>query len=266
MKILPGWIGLMALVTGFLLTTPYLSRVVAQDQETSAPESPAPVDEGIDPHADWILRQMGEYLANAPEFRFRVEITYDQVSFTGQKILFGGRAEVSLQRPNRLHGYYEGDLRHSHGIFADRSFTYYDVAKNLYARMEVPAALDAALDKAFDAVGFSTPLADFLYADPYQTLIENARSGYVVGIHPVDGTPCHHLAFSQESIDWQIWIEDGPRPVPRRLVITQKNDYGAPEYRARFVEWDFQPRLASAHFEFYPPAEAAEMEFLPPEK
>ncbi len=63
MKILPGWIGLMALVTGFLLTTPYLSRVVAQDQETSAPESPAPVDEGIDPHADWILRQMGEYLA-----------------------------------------------------------------------------------------------------------------------------------------------------------------------------------------------------------
>ncbi len=254
--------GLVALATGFLLATLCLPKATAQSQEAGT----SPVDGTIDPQADRLLRQMGKYLASAEEFRFQVEVAYERVRSDGQKILLGGRAEGSLQRPNRMHAYYEGDRRHSHAIFADGSFTYFDVAKNLYAQMEVPADLDDALDAAFDAAGFSTPAADFLYADPYRTLIENAQSGFVVGPHPVGGTPCHHLAFSNEAIDWQIWIEDGPRPVPRRLVITHKNDFGAPVFIATFVEWDFQPRLASSHFEFHPPAEADEMEFLPVEK
>ena len=70
------------------------------------------------------------------------------------------------------------------------------------------------------------------------------------------------MTFSQEAIDWQIWIEDGPRPVPRMLVITYKDDLAAPQYVARFVEWDFQPRLSNAHFEFHPPPGSAEMGFL----
>ncbi len=252
----------VALVTGFLLATLYFPMAAVQDQEADTPQSPVAVEERIDTEADRILRQMGEYLANAQEFRIRVDISYDRVKNTGQKILFGGRAEGSLQRPNYFHAYYEGDRRHSHSIWADGSFTYYDVARNLYAQMEVPVELDAAFDAAFDLAGFSTPVADFLYADPYRTLIEHARSGYVVGKHLVDGTPSHHLAFTNEEIDWQIWIEDGPRPVPRRLVITYKNVLEAPQFIANFVEWDFQPRLSSAHFEFHPPAESAEMEFL----
>ncbi len=262
MKTLTKLFGPVALAAGFLLATLCIPAAAAKDQEADTPQSPVSLEGRIETQADRILRQMGEYLASAQEFRFRVDISYDRVSNTGQKILLGGRAEASLQRPNRLHAYYEGDRRHSHAIWADGSFTYYDVARNLYARMEVPAELDAALDAAFDIAGFSTPVADFLYAEPYRTLIENARSGHVVGSHPVDGTPCHHLAFTNEVIDWQIWIEDGPRPVPRRLVITYKNDLEAPQFVANFAEWDFQPRLSSAHFEFHPPAESAEMEFL----
>ena len=262
MKTLTKLFGPVALATGFLLATLCIPEAAAKDQEADTPQSPVSLEGRIETQADRILRQMGEYLASAQEFRFRADITYDRVRNSGQKILLGGRAEASLQRPNRLHAYYEGDRRHSHAIWADGSFTYYDVARNLYARMEVPAELDLALDAAFDVVGFSAPVADLFYADPYRTLIENARSGYVVGNHPVAGTPCHHLAFTNEAIDWQIWIEDGPRPVPRRLIITYKNDFKAPQYVVNFPEWDFQPRVSSAYFEFNPPAESAEMEFL----
>jgi hypothetical protein len=73
---------------------------------------------------------------------------------------------------------------------------------------------------------------------------------------------CHHLAFSQETIDWQIWIEDGPRPVPRKLVITYKTEPGSPQYVARLSGWNFQPRFSKHFFTFEAPAGAGEMEFL----
>ena len=250
-RIIHNW---AAMPVGLLLALLSIPTVAGQEVEA---------DGIIQPRADRILRQMGEYLGTADEFRFQVEITYDSVRSTGQKILLGGRADASLQRPNRFHAYYEGDRRHSHAIFSNGTFTYFDVTKNLYSRMKIPADLDDALDMVFDSVGISAPAADFLYADPYLTLIENARSGYVVGRHPVGGTPCHHLAFTHDAIDWQIWIEDGPRPVPRRLVITYKDEFGEPQVTTTFVEWDFQPRLSSSHFEFDPPADSAEIEFLP---
>ena len=85
----------------------------------------------------------------------------------------------------------------------------------------------------------------------------------MAGLHRVDGVPCHHLAFAQETIDWQIWIDAGPRPVPRKLLIHHKDERGAPKYSARLSGWDFHPRLSDGFFEFHPPDGAAEVEFLP---
>ena len=122
--------------------------------------------------------------------------------------------------------------------------------------------IDGAVDRAFELYGFSVPIADLVYADPYRTLMENVETGFVVGRHAVDGVLCDHLAFSQESIDWQIWIEDGPRPVPRKLVITYKTEPGSLQYIARFSNWEFQPRFSKHYFEFDRPAGSGEIEFM----
>ncbi len=217
----------------------------------------------VEPTADRILREMGEYLRTAREFTFHADISYDEVLETGQKVQYGGRSDVAVRRPDRLHAVHRGDERKRRVIFDGRTFTIYNVDMNLYSVTEVPPEIDAAIDLVFEKYGFTVPIADLIYADPYQTLIENVQSGFVVGRHAVDGTPCHHLAFSQEVIDWQIWIEDGPRPVPRKLVITYKEEPGSPQYTARLSGWDFQPRLSEHYFEFHPPAGADEIEFLP---
>ncbi len=217
----------------------------------------------VQPTADRLLREMGEYLRTAREFTFRADISYDEVLETGQKVQYGGRSDVAVHRPDRLHAVHRGDERKRRVIFDGRTFTIYNVDMNLYSVTEVPSEIDAAIDLVFEKYGFTVPIADLIYADPYQTLIENVQAGFVVGRHAVDGTPCHHLAFSQEVIDWQIWIEDGPRPVPRKLVITYKEEPGSPQYTARLSGWDFQPRLSEHYFEFHPPAGADEIEFLP---
>src|SRR5262249_33215253 len=74
------------------------------------------------------------------------------------------------------------------------------------------------------------------------------------GLAPALGFTCHHLAFTQDNIDWQVWIQDGPQPVIRKFVITHKNEEGAPQFTALIREWNFTSRIADSSFVFYPPA------------
>ena len=212
--------------------------------------------------ADQILREMGEYLASAEEFGFEADIVYDTETAEGQTLQYGGVAQIAVRRPDRLHVEFDGDERQTRVVLDGQTFTVYDARANVYATTEVPSGIDAAVDRAFEHYGFSIPIADLVYSDPYQTLIESVESGFVVGRHAVDGVLCHHLAFSQETIDWQIWIEDGPRPLPRKLVITYKSEPGSPQYVARLSSWDFQPRFSKHYFEFDAPAGSGEIEFL----
>lgn len=64
------------------------------------------------------------------------------------------------------------------------------------------------------------PAGDFIAEDAHRRLMAAATSGFVVGKSVIDGVRCDHLAFRGPDIDWQIWIEDGDRPLPRKYVIT----------------------------------------------
>jgi hypothetical protein len=221
---------------------------------------------GVGAQADRMLREMSEYLRTAGEFTFHADISYDSVLTSGEKIQYGGASDIAVRRPNRLHVETRGDELQRRIFFDGRTITLYDVAVGVYAVTAVPAEIDKAVDHLFEKHGFSVPVADLVYADPYAILTENVQSGSLVGRHAVDGVPCYHLAFSQETIDWQIWIEDGPRPVPRKLVITYKNEPGSPQYAARLSGWNFQPRLSDHYFQFHAPAGASEIEFLSPKQ
>ncbi|MHC4106465.1 MAG: DUF2092 domain-containing protein [Planctomycetota bacterium] len=244
------------------------SAVVAQDTQPALDdvESVAPVRVGVEAAADRLLREMGEYLASVDAFSFRADVTEDSVLATGQKIQLGGRTEVTVQRPGRLHAHFQGDERHTRSIIGGGLCTIHDVAANVYAVTEVPDNLGDAIDRIFQKYGFTVPIADLVYDDPFEVLMQNVDYGFLVGRHTVDGTLCHHLAFTQEVIDWQIWIEDGPRPVPRKLLITYKNEPGSPQYTARLSEWRFEPHLSKGYFEFDPPPGADRIEFLPIEE
>ncbi len=217
---------------------------------------------GVESQADRILREMSAYLSAATAFTFHADVTHDNVVDDSQMIQYGGTAEVAVRRPDRLRAEYRGDERRSSAVIDGRTATIHDLAMNVYSVTEVPAGLDAAVDHLFEKYGFTVPITDFVYADPYDALTGFVDSGFWVGLSLVDGTRCHHLAFSQETIDWQIWIEDSPRPVPRKLVITYKDEPGAPQYTARLSRWDLQPRLSNHYFEFHPPIGADEIEFM----
>ena len=223
-------------------------------------KDPAP---GVEAQADRILREMSEYLSSVKQFTLHADIVSDRVVSSGETIEFGGTAEVAVHRPNRLRVEYRGQERQSRVVFDGRTLTLHKQDVNLYAQVKMASDIDGALDRMFEEFGFSVPVADLVYKDPYSTLTGGVETGYRVGLREIDGVPCHHLVFTQENIDWQIWIEDGPRPLPRKLLINYKSEPGSPRYAARLSDWDLQPRLSDAYFRFHPPAGASEIDFLP---
>ena len=206
---------------------------------------------------------MSEYVAAAEQFTVRADVSTDTVLRSGQWVTAGGRSHVAAQRPDKLRAEHHGSERQRLSLLNNGRFTVYDIARNVYAVADVPTPIDDALDHIVETLGFSYPLADLLSADPYRALIANVETGFVVGHYAVDGVPSHHLAFSQELVDWEVWVEDGPRPVPRQVVITYKDEEGAPGYRVRLSQWDFSPEFSNHYFEFHPPPDSHEIEFLP---
>jgi hypothetical protein len=215
-----------------------------------------------EPEADRIMRAMGAYLQSAEEFSFHADVSYDESLSTGEKVKYGSKNDVSVQRPNRLLVSSNGDEFQRKVFYNGETMTLFDVQKNLYASSKVPGKLDDALDLMFEKFGFVVPVADFVYADPYAVFTENVDYGSVVGEHACGEKRCHHLLFTQESIDWQIWIETGPRPLPRRLVITYKEELDSHQYEAWLSRWNFQPQASQQAFNFHPPNGANRIEFL----
>jgi hypothetical protein len=247
-------------------TTFYLAAFLGVLLVVGSAWTAQPGTHGVEQHADRILREMGDYLRTADGYTFRADITNDEV-VDDQMIQIGGVARISLKRgPDRLNVDYRGDDMRRRIVFDGKTVTMHNQSRNVYAVTEAPPDVDGALDRLFEVFGSSVPIADLLYADAYRTLIENAETGYLVGQHLVNDVLCHHLAFSQETIDWQIWIEVGPRPVPRKMVITYRDEPGSPQYSSELSEWNFTPRLSEHYFTFRPPEGAEEIEFLPPQE
>ena len=222
-----------------------------------------PVKRGIDPAADRILRDMSEYIAGVETFTFSLEVAEDVLLPHGQMIQYGGVSQVAVQRPGSLHGRFRGEERRSNVVIHDGRCTLHNLEANIYAVTEVPRLLDDAIDRIIEQYGLNVPAADIVSRNPYASVIGSVEYGYVVGRASIDGVECHHLAFAQEAIDWQVWIQAGPKPLLRKLVITYKDEPGWPQYTARIFQWNLSPRLSKRYFEYEPPADADKVDFLP---
>ena len=224
------------------------TAVVAHAAAKDAPAAPAaqPGKPIIDPRADKLLKAMSDYLAAEKQFSVRAEVDFDDVLPTGQKVQYSAVQDIAVRRPDRAYVEYVGDLG-SHRLWYDGSkITVLDGVDNVYASAPMPAKLDAALDQLISKHGFSPPLADLLYANPYDLMHRGIQFGLYLGAANVDGVRCHHLAFVDKSVDWQIWIEDGLEIVPRKLVITYKSVPSSPQFQALLSGWDFATRPADA--------------------
>jgi hypothetical protein len=224
------------------------------DAQPAAPSpSPTPAARVVEARADQELKRMSEFLARATRFALEAEETFDEIPDGELRRQLTNVRRVAVERPNHVAADATGDTLNRASWYDGRTMTVLDKEHNVYATIEVPETIDATLDKLQDEYGVVLPLADLLYADPYAVLTEGVTYGRYLGIHQAAGVACHHLAFSQETIEWQIWIDAGKLPLPRKLVITYVHEPGEPQYSATIRRWTLDGKVPEGLFTFEAP-------------
>ncbi|HEY7156350.1 MAG TPA: DUF2092 domain-containing protein [Gemmataceae bacterium] len=224
----------------------------------------------IEPRADEILKKTCACLADLKQFGLKVEETFDQMSEAGQKLQFTNRRKVLVRRPGHLMADSDGDTTKRLFYYDGKTITLFDPVAKTYATLEAPATLDAMFDFLNENLGFSIPTSDLIYSDPYKVLTERVEEGDYIGLHEVGGKKCHHLAFRQRGMDWQLWVDAGDKPLPLKFLITYRRLPGEPQF-ATVLTWDESAKIADDAFTFKPPADAKKIEFVtkktpPPDK
>lgn len=210
----------------------------------------------IAPRADAVLRNACQYLAEAPFFGLSAEIWREHVVESGQRIEFSRTIQLEVKRPNRFHVEIDAP-RSQRGFWYDgKDLTILDRRRNLFSTTGMPDTIDATVDASQDQFGIDLPLIDLALSDPYHNAMAQVQGATYYGPAPVMGYSCHHLAFTQDNIDWQVWIQDGPQPFIRKFVITHKNEPGMPQFGALITQWNMTDRIAESDFVFAPPTGA----------
>jgi hypothetical protein len=216
----------------------------------------------IEPKALEVLKQMCDYLKNLQQFSVQAEVTEDVLLTSGQRIQYARSVEASVRRPDRFRAESVGDTDDRQLIYDGKTITLLDRGKNFYTTIAAPPEIDAALEHATQAFNLRAPLADLIYTKAYEYLTEGVVSGFYVGLSKVQGVPCHHLAFKQKDIDWQIWIENSSTPVPRKFLITDKTAQGL-QFTAVLTKWNTSPQFEEGLFTFVAPEKAEKIDILP---
>ena len=206
---------------------------------------------------------MGQCLAAAKSVTFDSHAISDELMPDGQKLQYARNQKVQLRRPDKLVADVVGDKEDLQFRYDGKTVTLYNPRNNSWGSTDAPASIDQTLDMLAQKYGMAIALADLVFADPYKCLIENVRTGQYLGTGYVLDTKCHHLAFRQAAVDWQIWIEDGDKPLPRKVVITFKESPAHPQYTAFLSNWNLSAELPDSAFTFTPPADSKKVEFSP---
>ena len=209
----------------------------------------------IDPDAMGALNKMGAYLRTLKAFQVDSEVTNDDVLDDGE-IITDSRTNTLLSvSPNLLRAELKSDDKDVFLFYDGKNFTVYAKLANYYATVPAPATTGQLVDKVYNDYGIEIPLVDLFKWGTDNSTIGRITSAFDAGPSTVQGITCEHYAFRQEGLDWQIWIQLGDYPLPRKYVIRTLTDDARPQHTSNLV-WNLAPSYNEAAFTFDPPAGA----------
>ena len=217
---------------------------------------------GIQPEAEKLLQRMGDYLASRQQFAVNTENSIEVVLKSGQKVQFDGPATAIVSRPNKMRAHRKNDLANQEFLYDGNTLTLYSPKEKLYAAVSAAGTLEEMLDFAREKLDIVAPASEFLYKNAADKMLKEATAGFVVGQRVVAGVKCTQLAFRGDEVDWQVWVEDGAKPLPRKFILTSKKVAGEPQMTVLVKSWDLAPKIAKGEFTFTPPKDVKKIDFL----
>jgi len=201
-----------------------------------------------------MVQQMSQRFAQAQAFTTQSRETRERVKADGTKVAQTFTRTATVKRPNRLYSKTSGDVDNE--VFYDGvGLTFVGHKDKIFAQALMPETLDATLDALAARYGVVMSVADLAYADPSKALLTPTTTGGWVEREDVDGKRCHHLAFVDEGVNWDLWLPVEGEPLPVRMRVVRTGRKGQPATDTHFTAWNLQPTVDAAAFDPKVPAD-----------
>jgi hypothetical protein len=205
-----------------------------------------------------LLKAMSDHLASQKSLSAKFDSDIEVVTPELQKIQFTSSGEMKMNRPDKLRIRRTGGYADVELVYDGKTVSLYGNNAKSYVQSDLAGTIDQMIDTLQSRSGAGLPGADLLLSNSYDQLMANVIEGQHIGQGVVDGVECEHLAFRGPETDWQIWIEPGAKPLPRKWVITSKTVTGAPQYTLKIRDWKTDAN-ADGDFAFKAPADATKV-------
>jgi hypothetical protein len=207
-----------------------------------------------------ILKRMSDYLASQKSISLSYDSDIEVITSDIQKIQFASSGQVLLSRPDKLRATRTGGYTDVEFVFDGKTASVLGKNVNAFAQLDAPGSTEQLVDKLRNEYSIALPGADLLGSNAFDTLSADVTRANHIGRGVVDGFECEHLAFRNDDTDWQLWVQVGDAPIPRKFVITSKTETAAPQYTLIIREWKSDIKSSADAFVFQAPAGATKLD------
>lgn len=195
------------------------------------------VAQAAEPDPLMLLKKMTDYVSSQTSISAEIDTDIEVITPQLQKLQFASSSRLQLSRPDKLRverrgGYADIDL-----VFDGKALTVNDKHTKTYAQIDAPGSTDQLIERLRAEFSLDAPGADLLMTNTFEILTDDIVDAKYIGEGVIGGVDCDHLAIRDHETDWQIWIERGENPIPRKYVITSKTVAGAPQYTLVIRNW-----------------------------
>jgi hypothetical protein len=202
-----------------------------------------------------IVREMSDLLEESSAFTVSTNEVHERVRRSGEVDTLRFSREMTVRRPDRAWFHFQAPDRELEAWYEGDSLTLASAGRKVWAQVPMPPTLDEAMDFVAAEYGVPVPMADLVYSSPYVALITESTQGGWVGVEEIGEQSCDHLAFQEETVDWEIWVPQDGQPLPCQLRITYKHLPAEPKSTITFHDWDLDPQIDEGRFTANVPAD-----------
>jgi len=222
----------------------------------------APAAGAVDPAAVQALKDMGAHLQSLKRFGVETRVSGERVLADGQKLQRTASAKLIVERPDKIRAVMRTATTEREIIYDGKAITLYTPVQKYYSTLEVTGTIHELVQKLQEEYAIEMPLTDlFLFGTPAAPL-DKLESAMNAGQDIVDGELCDHYAYRQGKLDWQIWITASGKPLPRKIVVTNRTDEERPQ-SVSMIDWNLKPASNASTFKFTPPKGATKVDVVP---
>jgi hypothetical protein len=250
----------VSLVCGSLVCAALAGPVRAQEKNADKKK-----DDKLDKKAVEICKKAGDLYKGAKTFHADGAIDA-KIDGGGQKFEINATLVCDFERPNQLavKVLVKGDPQEGLDFISDgKKLTTYRRKIQQYVQDEAPKDV-GGLGLALMKLGIRTPgilLPNVLNADPGASLLDGVNSCSYVGIEKVDGTPAHHLKFSQDQFDWEMWVAAEGKPFILRMTRSAEIPGGGKlNTNEIYKHWTIDAPAGKDAFTFSPPKDTTKVD------